>query len=857
KMIYYSNVDLESLYLELSSSKDGLSVSKAEELLNENGPNIIKTKKKSTVFSRLISAVINPFNVILIIISIVTFLTDIVFATNKDYLTFVTIVVLIIVSSAISFVQSEKSANAAQKLSKMIINTIEVYRDNQIETIPIVNIVVGDVIKFSSGDMLPADIRIINAKDFFISQASLTGESTPIEKHSTNKVNSPNFLDYTNIGFAGTNVISGTALGIVIASGQDTFYASIIDSISSKKPKNSFEKGTSSISKLLLIITFIMVPIIFLINGLIKNDWLDALLFAITVAVGLTPEMLPVIMTSTLAKGAVKISQKKVIVKNLSSIQTFGEMDVLCTDKTGTLTQDKIILEKYLNPLGHDDIRVLRHAYLNSYFQTGLKNLIDLAVINHAKAENMEVILTNYTKIDELPFDFTRRRMSVILEDKNQKNQLITKGAVEEILSISSFYDVGGVVNELTEEIKKQILDVYYKYNNDGLRMLAIAQKNFVEIKTFNIQDESQLVFLGFIGFLDPPKDSAKQAILALKEHGIRTIVLTGDSEGVAKKVCDYVGIENGLAITGEVIDDYSDTELKELIEQCNLFSKLNPNQKQRVVRLLQENKHTVGYMGDGINDAPPLHQADVSISVDTAVDIAKETADIILLEKDLMVLQAGVFEGRKTFGNITKYLKMAASGNFGNMFSLLIASIFLPFLPMLPIHILVQNLLNDFSQVGMPFDNVDKEYIEKPKKWDIKSILRFMLILGPISSIFDILCFIVLWFGFGYKSIESQALFHCGWFIFGTISQILIIHFIRTKKIPFIQSRPSLSLTISTLAIVIIVLIIGFSSIGTAIDLEPIPLLFIPILLGLLVLYASSILLIKYIYKKKNIDWL
>jgi Mg2+-importing ATPase len=856
-MIYYSNVDLESLYLELSSSKDGLSVSKAEELLNENGPNIIKTKKKSTVFSRLISAVINPFNVILIIISIVTFLTDIVFATNKDYLTFVTIVVLIIVSSAISFVQSEKSANAAQKLSKMIINTIEVYRDNQIETIPIVNIVVGDVIKFSSGDMLPADIRIINAKDFFISQASLTGESTPIEKHSTNKVNSPNFLDYTNIGFAGTNVISGTALGIVIASGQDTFYASIIDSISSKKPKNSFEKGTSSISKLLLIITFIMVPIIFLINGLIKNDWLDALLFAITVAVGLTPEMLPVIMTSTLAKGAVKISQKKVIVKNLSSIQTFGEMDVLCTDKTGTLTQDKIILEKYLNPLGHDDIRVLRHAYLNSYFQTGLKNLIDLAVINHAKAENMEVILTNYTKIDELPFDFTRRRMSVILEDKNQKNQLITKGAVEEILSISSFYDVGGVVNELTEEIKKQILDVYYKYNNDGLRMLAIAQKNFVEIKTFNIQDESQLVFLGFIGFLDPPKDSAKQAILALKEHGIRTIVLTGDSEGVAKKVCDYVGIENGLAITGEVIDDYSDTELKELIEQCNLFSKLNPNQKQRVVRLLQENKHTVGYMGDGINDAPPLHQADVSISVDTAVDIAKETADIILLEKDLMVLQAGVFEGRKTFGNITKYLKMAASGNFGNMFSLLIASIFLPFLPMLPIHILVQNLLNDFSQVGMPFDNVDKEYIEKPKKWDIKSILRFMLILGPISSIFDILCFIVLWFGFGYKSIESQALFHCGWFIFGTISQILIIHFIRTKKIPFIQSRPSLSLTISTLAIVIIVLIIGFSSIGTAIDLEPIPLLFIPILLGLLVLYASSILLIKYIYKKKNIDWL
>ncbi|MDR2828469.1 MAG: HAD-IC family P-type ATPase, partial [Acholeplasmatales bacterium] len=479
KLVYYSNIDLETFYAELNSSETGLSSSKAKELLESNGPNIIKSKRKSTVFSRLLEALVNPFNIILIIISVVTFLTDIIFSQNKDYITFFTIVFLIIVSSAISFVQSQKSASSADKLSKMIVNSVDVFRDNKLETIPITDIVVGDVIKFSSGDMLSADVRIISAKDFFISQASLTGESLPCEKEAVNKSNSSNFLDFTNIGFAGTNVISGTSIAVVFATGQDTFYASIAASLSKRKPKNSFEKGMGSISKLLMIITFIMVPIIFLVNGLVKNDWINSLLFAITVAVGLTPEMLPVIMASTLAKGAVKISQKKVIVKNLSSIQTFGEMDILCTDKTGTLTEDKIVLEKYLNPLGKDDLRVLRHAYLNSYFQTGLKNLIDLAVINHAKEEKLESILSKYTKIDELPFDFVRRRMSVILEDTFNKKQLITKGAVEEIIKICSFYDVDGKVLELNEEIKKQILAVYSAYNNEGLRMLAIAQKNF------------------------------------------------------------------------------------------------------------------------------------------------------------------------------------------------------------------------------------------------------------------------------------------------------------------------------------------------------------------------------------------
>ncbi|MDR2867252.1 MAG: magnesium-translocating P-type ATPase [Acholeplasmatales bacterium] len=857
---FYKNASLDLVYEKLNSSEAGLSTTSAKEILAIKGPNIIKSKKKSNPFTRLLAAIINPFNIILMVIAVVTLLTDVIFASKKDYFTFITIVALILVSSIISFIQSEKSALQAAKLAKMIVNCADVLRDGVLISIPLSQIVEGDVLKLSSGDMLPADLRIIKAKDFFLSQASLTGESTPVEKVVFDERDITNFLDFNNIGFSGTNVISGSAYGIVVASGNNTFYASIMDSIAHKKAKNSFEKGTSAISKLLMIITFIMVPIIFLVNGLIKtgdNRWLNAFLFAITVAVGLTPEMLPVILASTLAKGAVKLSKKKVIIKNLSAIQTFGEMDILCTDKTGTLTQDKIILEKYLNPLGEEDMRILRHAYLNSSFQTGLKNLIDIAVINHAVKENMASILSKYTKIDELPFDFERRRMSVILEDNNHKKQLITKGAVEEILKISDFYDINGQVEVITPEVRNQILGVYNKYNNEGLRMLAIAQKNDQITKQFNINDESKLVFLGLIGFLDPPKPSAASAIAALKQHGIRTIVLTGDSEGVAKKVCSYVGIETTISITGENIDNYSDEELKGLVEKCNLFSKLNPSQKQRVVRLLQENKHTVGYMGDGINDAPPLHQADVSISVDTAVDIAKATANIILLEKDLMVLEEGVIEGRKTFGNITKYLKMAASGNFGNMFSLLIASIFLPFLPMLPIHILVQNLLNDFSQLGMPFDNVDNDYLQNPKKWDVKSILRFMLILGPVSSIFDILCFIILWFGFGYQSLATQALFQCGWFIFGTISQIVIIHFIRTKKIPFIQSKPSLSLAISSLSVVVLVLLIGFTIIGSAIDLAIMPVIFIPILIGLLILYSGSILLIKWIYKKKNLNWL
>jgi Mg2+-importing ATPase len=597
---------------------------------------------------------------------------------------------------------------------------------------------------------------------------------------------------------------------------------------------------------------------VLLINGFTKGDWPGALLFAISIAVGLTPEMLPVIMTSTLAKGAVSMSRRSVIVKTLGAIQTFGEMDILCTDKTGTLTEDKIVLEKYMNLHGEDDSRILQHAYRNSYFQTGLKNLIDLAIINRAIANGLEDTLKNYTRVDEIPFDFARRRMSVVLADKNGKLQLITKGAVEELIAISSFVEIDGRILPLDEENRRIAVQTYEKFNADGLRMIAVAQKNEVPGSgAFSVADERDMVLIGFIGFLDPPKESAKTAIAALKEHGIRTVVLTGDSEGVAVKVCGRVGVNTERLLTGKDVEGMDDAALLSAVEQCDLFAKLSPAQKERVVKALQTAGHTVGYMGDGINDAPPLHQADVGISVDSAVDIAKETADIILLKKDLMVLEEGVLEGRRTFGNIVKYIKMASSGNFGNMISVMAASIFLPFLPMLPVQILTQNLLCDFSQMGIPFDSVDKEYLEKPRKWETDSIKTFMAFMGPLSSIFDILCFAVMWWAMKANTVELSSLFQSGWFVFGTVSQVLVIHMIRTAKIPFLQSEPGMALLIPTLIVAAVTLAVGFSSLSVGLDMSRLPPGFIPWLAAILAGYGISSQIIKKVYVRRYGEWL
>jgi len=855
----YAFMEENEMLTLLETSRQGISVVSAEEKLDEFGRNVIVSDKQKSMFGRIMEALINPFNLVLFLVAVITFITDVVLSSKVDVTTSAIIIALILISSAIAFFQGEKSNNAASKLSKMISNKADVWRGGKLTEISIDEVVPGDIVKLSAGDMLPGDVKFLTTKDAFIAQSALTGESAPVEKFAeVRNAETDALTDLSCVGFMGTNMLSGSATAIVLTTGNDTYFGAMAKSLSGDKAKNSFERGVDSVSKLLIRFMLVMVPIIFLINGFGKNDWGAALLFAVTMAVGLTPEMLPMIMTSTLARGAVSMAKHQTIVKTLSAIQTFGEMDVLCTDKTGTLTEDKIILEKYMDVHGRDDARILRHAYLNSYFQTGLKNLIDLAVINRAEETGLVSHLEKYTRVDEIPFDFARRRMSVVLESENGKRQLITKGAVEEIVSICKYVEHDGIVQPLDNEHLVEAMRVYEEHNRDGLRVIAVAQKNNVAgVEVFGVADESDMVLIGFVGFLDPPKESAKQAITALREHGVRVVVLTGDSEGVAVKVCKKVDINSDICLTGKDVESMSDETLRESVKVCDLFSKLSPAQKRRVVDAFQQNGHTVGYMGDGINDAPALREADVGISVDSGVDIAKETADIILLKKDLMVLEEGVVEGRRTFGNIMKYIKMAASGNFGNMISVIVASIFLPFLPMMPVHILTQNLLCDFSQIGIPFDHVDKEYLRAPRRWGTKSISRFMLLMGPLSSIFDILCFAVMWWVIGANTPGSAKLFQAGWFIFGTLSQILIVHMIRTGKLPFVKSRASLPLVLSTLSVGIIAIVLVFTNIAKGLDLAALPLGYVPWLALLLVGYCIATQLFKNFFIKKYKEWL
>ena len=859
KLRSYALLSEEELLDHFATGKTGLTSQEAEERLDEYGDNTITAGQGNTVIHRLEEAVLTPFNMILLVIAVVTYFTDVVASSKPDYATVLIILCLVGLSSLIAFVQSRRSDIAAEALLNMISNQADAWRDGELTEIPFSDVVPGDIIRLSAGDMLPADVRFLTTKDTFVAQASLTGESNPVEKFSDPEKNENAVLtDLCHIGFMGTNMVSGIATAVVLQTGDSTYLGSMAKSLSGDRAKTSFERGVSSVSSLLVRMMLVMVPIVFLINGVAKGDWAQALLFAISIAVGLTPEMLPMIMTSTLASGAVSMSRHKVIVRTLGAIQTFGEMNILCTDKTGTLTEDKIIVEKYMNLHGEADPRVLRHAYLNSYFQTGLKNLIDLAVIKRAKQSDLEPILKNYQRVDEIPFDFTRRRMSVVLKDQKGKRQLITKGAVEEIIGISSFVEINGRVLPMDRETRQVALETYRRYNSEGLRMIAVAQKNEVpDSGTFSVKDEKNLVLIGFIGFLDPPKESAGAAVQALWNHGVRTVVLTGDSEGVARKVCSKVNIKTSRLLTGQEVEKMDENQLRAATKDCDLFAKLSPSQKERVVKAFQDTGNTVGYMGDGINDSLALRQADVGISVDSAVDIAKETADIILLKKDLMVLEEGVQEGRRTFGNIVKYIKMAASGNFGNMISVMAASFFLPFLPMLPVQILTQNLLCDFSQMGIPLDTVDPEYIQKPHKWETGSIRSFMAYMGPLSSIFDILCFAIIRWAFGANGPVPPAMFQCGWFVYGTLSQVLVIHMIRTAKVPFLQSKPSRSLFFSTFLVSVTALLISFTDFAKGLDMMPLPLRFLPWLGLILVGYLFSVMFVKKYYVRRYGEWM
>ena len=876
---------LDNILSKFQSSLSGLTQENAKSRLEQYGKNEVAREKVPSAFVQLLLAFKNPFIFVLLTLAIVSFVTDywlpLQSGEETDLTGIIIILTMVTLSGLLRFWQEFRSNRAAEALKSMIRTTATVLRRpsknmpaEHIE-VPLSDIVPGDIVLLSAGDMIPADIRLIESRDLFVSQAVLTGESIPVEKYDTlgavsqktseevnpSEINKDNVLDVNNICFMGTNVVSGTAKAIVVATGADTHFGSLAKSIVGSRAETSFDRGVNSVSWLLIRFMLVMVPIVLLINGFTKGDWGEAVLFALAVAVGLTPEMLPMIVSANLAKGAVGMAKRKVVVKRLNAIQNFGAMDILCTDKTGTLTQDKIILEHHLDINGQVDPSVLQLAWLNSYYQSGMKNLMDKAIIRFAeeKTSVKKVGVGLYRKIDELPFDFVRRRLSVVVQGNDDNHLMICKGAVEEMLSISDFVYENGEYLPLDEKRKQALIELAHNYNKDGFRVLAVGVKEISAEQTktqYNVQDEKALAIRGFLTFLDPPKESAYEAISALNEHGVAVKVLTGDNEIITIKVCREVGLEPGIPLLGTEIETMDDAELKVEIEQRTIFAKLTPLQKSRIIRLLQDNGHTVGFLGDGINDAPALRDADVGISVDTATDIAKESADIILLEKSLMVLEEGVICGRETFGNIMKYLNMTASSNFGNIFSVLVASAFLPFLPMLAIHLLIQNLLYDISQLSLPWDKMDEEFLQKPRKWDAPNIGRFMIWIGPTSSIFDITTYALMWFVFGANSVAAESLFHSGWFIEGLLSQTLVVHMLRTQKIPFIQSTAAFPVIVMTMLIMAVGIYIPFSPIGSLIGLQPLPWSYFPWLVATLLSYCVVAQIMKKIYIKRFGQW-
>ena len=849
---------VEDFVKENNINVNGLSSKKAQEQIEKYGLNEVSQSKPKKWYNYLFQSLFTPFNLILLGIILVLIYTDIVLSDPPNYANIIVITILILISTLLDFFEVYKSNKAAEKLKKLVEVKTTVYRNGKEVKVPLKRITIGDVVRLSAGDLIPADLRIIESKDLYVVQSSLTGESDAVKKSAVSELKSENDIedvtDLDTICFMGTNVMSGTGKGVIIKTADDTYFGKVAHTIQEGKPKTAFQKGIESISKLLIKFMLVLIPITFLINSF-KHDTLVAFTFAVAVAIGITPLLLPVILSSSLAKGAVNMSKKKTIVKKLDSIQTFGAMDVLCTDKTGTITEDRIVLEKYLDIKGEEDERILKHAFLNSFFQTGLKGNIDEAVIKRAKEKGLQELTSKYRKIDEIPFDFSRRRLSVIVTDGTKK-QMITKGAVEEILNICTMVDYKGEVSPLTSEIKQNIKRISKSLNEQGLRVVAVCQKNDIgEIKNFSVKDETKMVLMGFIGFLDPPKESAKKAIQRLNKDGIRVMVLTGDNEYVTKAICDKVNINTDKIILGNKLDKLSDAGVLRLLKKTNVFAKLSPIQKARIVRILKENGNIVGYMGDGINDAPSLNNSEVGISVDTAVDITKETADIILLEKDLDVLTDGVIEGRKTFANLLKYVKMAVSFNFGEVLSILIASIFLPFFPITPVQLLVQSLLYDIGQLSVPYDNVDREYLNKPQKWNLKNIKKFMLWMGPTSSIFDLLLFAVLW---NILGIREAALFQSIWFSYGVVSNLVGLHVIRTAKTPFVQSNASKAVYATSIILSIVAIIIPFTFVGQYIGLVPIPVEYIfTIIIFIPILYCLIASIVKKAYIRKNGEWL
>ena len=837
----------------LDSSIDGLLDREADARLERFGPNEVAHEKPKSPLRRLLELFLTPLSVLLLALAAVNYFTG---EENGA----IVIALMVVLSALLSFVQEFRSGKAAERLRAMVSTTATVMRKDprlgipedvqrhfpvalrpasaQRKEVPLAQVVPGDIVHLSAGDIVPADVRVLSCRDLFVNQAALTGESLPVEKFPTAAGDGPrSALELNNVAFMGTNVLSGTATAVVVATGVRTYFGGIAGQLAGQRVSTGFDRGVNRFIWLIIRFMLVMVPLVFLVNGLTKGNWLEAFLFAVAVAVGLTPEMLPMIVTINLAKGALAMSGKKVIVKRLNSIQNLGAMDVLCTDKTGTLTQDRVILERHVDVLGEESERVLDYAYLNSFYQTGLKNLLDVAVLKHVEVREHLKADSRFAKIDEIPFDFQRRRMSVVVAEKDAPSILICKGAVEEVFSVCNRAELRGEVVPIEEGYHEELRALTQQFNEEGFRVIAVAFKELSEGQTtYSVADEDGLVLVGFIAFLDPPKESAADAIRVLHEHGVAVKVLTGDNEAVTRNICRQVGVPVERVLLGSEVDAISDVELADRSEAVSVMAKLSPSQKARVIKALHSRGHVVGFLGDGINDGPALKAADVGISVDTAVDVAKESADIILLEKSLLVLEEGVVEGRKVFGNIIKYIKMGASSNFGNMFSVLGTSAFLPFLPMAPVQILVNNLLYDFSQTTVATDNVDEEYLKRPRQWDIGNIGRFMIYLGPISSLFDYVTFATLIYFFGAWT--NERLFQSGWFVESLLSQTLIVHVIRTGRIPFVESKPSLALLVTTVGVCLLGLWLPTSPFADALGLTPLPRAFVLSLFGIVGAY-------------------
>lgn len=840
------------LLMELRTSLKGLSAEDAQERLEEYGPNEVNAQKPTPAWLLFLGAFKDPFVLVLALLMIVS-------AATGDFEAAAVMGIMILASAGITFVQEYRSQKASLALKELIENTTAVTRGGVTREIPMDEVVPGDIITLATGDMIPADAVLIWTKDLFVNQSSLTGESMPVEKFVRSQTSAgadSSAIEFQDLVFMGTDVLSGQGKAIILKTGQDTFFGDIAKNATTKRGSTAFDVGLKKVSQLLLRMVMVLFPVVFLINGLTKGDWSSAFFFAIAVAVGLTPEMLPMIVTSNLAKGALALSKQKVIVKELPSIQNLGAMDVLCTDKTGTITEDRVVLVQHLDPLGTENQQVLDMAYLNSFYQTGWKNLMDIAVINYYGEKKQHLPFSDVVKIDEIPFDFSRRRLTVVVKADGHQI-MITKGAVEEMEQVCRYVEIDGKITELTDTLRQEMRQVNQRMNEQGMRVITVAiRRDAHSDATYSVEDENEMILIGFMGFLDPAKTSAITAIKSLHQHGVTVKVLTGDNQIVAKKVCQDVGINVTTSLLGADIEKMSDEELMATVDETNLYAKLDPMQKSRIIEILQRKGHTVGFMGDGINDAPALRKADVGISVDTAADITKDASSIILLEKSLNVLETGVLEGRKVFSNMMKYIKFTISSNFGNVFSILVASAFLPFLPMISIQLLVQNLIYDMAQLAIPWDNVDEEELARPVRWEIRDLFKFTVTIGPVSSIFDILTFLVMWFVFHADTVSQQQLFQTGWFVVGLTTQTLVVHMVRTRKIPFIKSIASLPVLLSSVGAIAAGLAIVLSPIREVFEFVQLPNNYWFWFAGIVLCYLIAIEIAKRLYIRVTKSW-